>query len=148
MKKEHLKENEIQEYVFDFRNCNYSIIQHIDNCNTCKKAVTDYTLLSEGIKTQPEPLLEYDLAEMVMAKLPAVEKKPKREYNSSGLVALILGIIGATIYLFKNNISTLVKLNDIATYLIISIGAIIAVLWIADIVKSHNKKINSIYLQH
>lgn len=145
MKTVHLSDNDIQQYTFDFVNCEASIIEHINNCEPCKNASESYQLLSEGIKAQAEPQIVFNLADLVMEKLPApIAQKPSREYSLSLSIIISIGIIIVMLYSFKSNLVNLIEIKNISTYFIIMIGVFVAGLWSIDMIKSYNRKINII----
>jgi len=145
MKTTHLSDKKIQLYTFDLENCENSVIEHIDSCDVCKNAVDSYQLLSKTLKEQPKPNVDFNLTELVLDRLPQREHKPLRDYTIiSALIILGFGIIAIVLYSFKNSFINFVEIKDLTSYFIISVGVFIAILSSLDMIKSFNRKINTI----
>ena len=69
MKNKHIKEIEIQQFVLGKDDCDISIIEHINHCQKCKAEVDIYELLFAAIKNEPNPVFEFDIANLVMQQL-------------------------------------------------------------------------------
>lgn len=145
MKTRHITDKKIQLYTFDLDNCENIVIEHIDSCEICKNVSDSYLLLSKTLKEQPKPQLDFNLTELVLDKLPPKEHKPLRDFTIiSALIILGFGVIAIVLYSFKNRYINFVEIKNLTTYLIISVGVFIALLSSLDMIKSFNKKMNTI----
>jgi hypothetical protein len=91
MKKQHLSEEEIQEYTFDMEDRTLEIDQHIDVCEHCQEKVDTYKLLFSEIGREPAPVFDFNVAEHVLPQL----EKSKPEFSWTGLVIGCLAVVGA-----------------------------------------------------
>ena len=88
MKNKHLSEIEIQQYVLSKEDCDTNIIEHINHCQKCKAEVEIYELLFAAIKKEPNPVFEFDIANLVMQQLPEKQNFSFVKY----LIAILSGI--------------------------------------------------------
>ena len=145
MKTVHLSDNEIQQYTFDLVNCGDTIIEHINSCDMCKNVSENYRLLSKAIKEQPEPQVAFNLADLVLDKLPSpIAQKTTKDYSISFSIIISIGIVLMMVYALKSSLINLIDIKNITTYFIISIGVFVTALWSIDMVKSYNRKMNTI----
>lgn len=145
MKTTHLSDKEIQQYTFDIDKCESIIIEHIEACEICKDIADSYQLLSKTLSEQPRPHLDYNLAERLLVKLPSKNHKPLRDYTIiSALIILCFGIIAIVLYSFKNSLNNFSEIKNLTTYFIVSVGVFIALLSSLEMIKSFNRKINTI----
>lgn len=86
----HLSEEELQQYISDPEACAGSVIEHLGSCEACMGTAKTYRLLFAGIRQQPKPVFEFDLAELVIAQL----KQPKLTFSSNAWVVYLFATIG------------------------------------------------------
>ncbi|MDC1162051.1 hypothetical protein OAT18_01275 [Tenacibaculum sp.] len=144
MKIKHVNDQDIQQFAFDLVACKIEVAKHIQSCKTCKMRVEEYQLLSNTIKNQPEPVVEFNLAELVLNQLPlTIKEQPIYSYFVYFLIALSIGLVTSSLYYFKEFFLELFSnITTIFIYLIISITALISFVQSLDILRSFNKKIN------
>jgi uncharacterized membrane protein YidH (DUF202 family) len=102
--------------------------------------------LSNTIKDQPEPVLEFNLTELVLDQLPLSSKKESDyTYFIYFLIIVSVGVVVSSLYYFKgifidlfNNTNT----TAISTSFMVSVALLIIVALSLDLVRSFNKKIN------
>ena len=70
MTNKHLNDDEIQQYVLQKTECDGDIVKHVESCETCKIKAKQYDLLFEGIKQQEKPAFDFNIPDLVIAKLP------------------------------------------------------------------------------
>ena len=108
MTNKHLNEAELQQYVLQKTNGDTEIIEHIQNCTSCKIKAEQYNLLFEEIKQQEKPVFDFDLVDLVVAQLP---KSQQNVSNGKFVLYFIIfiALISACIvfYLFGNNLLNL-----------------------------------------
>lgn len=108
MTDKHLNDAEIQQYVFQKTNCGVDIIEHIQHCTNCKIKVEQYNLLFEGIKQQEKPVFDFNLADLVMQKLPKSQHKGSYEkLFSYFIISISFFFVCVVFYLFGNNLLNL-----------------------------------------
>ncbi|WP_109852020.1 hypothetical protein [Aquimarina sp. AU58] len=143
MKTQHPCDKDIQEYIFDTSNCSSDIIEHINSCEVCKKVSESYLLLSKELKSQPEPVLEFDLSELILDQLTFSKKESIYNYMLSFIIIMSIGITFFTIYIFRDVFSNMFSANiTISNYFIVSITTIISLFLGFDMYRSYYKKIN------
>lgn len=67
----HLSETALQQYALDESAAPMECREHIAACDNCRAEAMTYRLLFAGIKEQPEPAFDFDVAGLVLAQLPA-----------------------------------------------------------------------------
>lgn len=106
MKNVHLTDEEIQQYVLDSGNCNKELLVHISQCEHCQQQATQYQLLFAGIENQQNETFDFDIADLVMAKLP----QPEPVHDKSlvyAMLAIVAAMVGVMAYLFGNSTASL-----------------------------------------
>jgi hypothetical protein len=128
MMNSHPKEKEIQEYILDRESCPTQIVGHIESCLTCQEEVRNYQLLFAELKQEPAPSFDFDLAGMVLSKLPSPEPLMTTErFIFSFLVVFICLCLATPVYIFWPNI--LYMFSGIPVYFIYVIfGSAICIL--------------------
>lgn len=143
MKTTHPSDHDIQQYIFDVSECTTVIIAHISSCSICKMRAERYVSLSHAIKEQPEPSFDFDVSERVLQQLViAPKKEPSYDYFTYALIALSIGIVVFSLYLFKDIFMDLLTRSAALTYFIISIMLLISMVLCLDMLRSFNKKMN------
>ena len=128
MKNEHINEMEIQQYVLDKDDCDAIIIEHINHCPKCKAEVDIYELLFAAIKEEPNPVFEFDIANLVLQQLPEKQDFSIDKYLITLLSGVSIAFLLILIYLtnryyptFFNGISSIQFSLITVTILLISI---------------------------
>lgn len=145
MKIKHLSDEDIQEYALNPLECDIRISGHAGGCSECLLRVNEYRLIFDGIKEQPQPLFDFDLAELVVAQLPT--EKPKTKGVWAIYVALLIFVLlaGTGIYLFRDYVLAIFSgIGTFVLYLIITTVFTILVVLSMDMYKSFQKKIHSL----
>jgi hypothetical protein len=75
----HPSEEELQQYISAPEACAGSVLEHVDSCEACMGKAKAYRLLFEGIRQQPKPDFEFDLADLVIARLGQIGRASCRE---------------------------------------------------------------------
>ncbi|CAN5346760.1 hypothetical protein BH10BAC1_BH10BAC1_21430 [soil metagenome] len=146
MKNKHINEIEIQQYVLGKDDFDISIIEHINHCQKCKAEVELYKLLFAEIKKEPNPVFEFDLANLIMQQLPE-----KQNYAvDTFLIALLFGFLITTlsilIYVTNQYFPTLFTgISTIQFSLIVVTIILISIFLYADMNKNYKNKM--IFLQ-
>lgn len=107
MKKKHINEIEIQQYVLRKDDCDINIIEHINHCQKCKAEVEIYQLLFAEIKKQPDPVFEFDIANLVMQQLPEKQNFSFDKYLVALLSGVSITVLSISIYLIYQYFPTL-----------------------------------------
>ena len=129
MRTEHLTEEEVQQYALDAAATGSTqppapiagntepaaiiagsteLSAHLQSCAQCRARVADYRWLFAGIRQQPRPSFDGNLAAMVVAQLPP----PKLRFSWSAFFVTLLIIDGAGgiaigCYLFRAELAAL-----------------------------------------
>ena len=147
MKTIHVSDFTIQQFTFDPSECEAEILKHIHSCGTCKKRAESYLSLSNTIKEQPAPVLEFDLTTLVLDQLPtSLKKESAYNYFIYFLIAVSFGVVAVALYFFNESfIDLFSNTSAIPSYFMISVAMLILTALIIDNVKSFNKKINMLH---
>lgn len=143
MKQKHVNEIEIQQYVLRKDDCEITIIEHINHCQKCKAEVEVYELLFAEIKKKPNPVFEFDIANLVMQQLPEKQNFSFEKYLITLLSGVSITVLSILIYFTNkyfptvfNGISTIQFSLIMVTILLISIFIYI------DMNKSYKNQMN------
>ncbi len=144
MKMKHVNDHDIQQFAFDLSECKAEVIEHISSCKVCEMRVESYQSLSSVIKNQPDPIVEFNLSELVLEQLEiAPKKKPIYSYFIYFLIILSIGIILISLFYFNGIFINLLGSSAVTpAYFLISIVVLISFALGLDMVRSFNKKIN------
>jgi hypothetical protein len=119
MRKEHLSDIEIQQYVFQKEDCDSELVSHIHSCKICRSRAGQYTFLFEEVRQQEKPVFDFDLAGIVMEQLPQPEVVPEKTASRFLAFSVIFSVF-ALLYFGGNQL-----LNLFTTTKPLSIGLII-----------------------
>jgi hypothetical protein len=146
MKALHLTEEEIQEYALDNSALGMAEREHAGTCESCKASVAEYQLLFAGLKQQPQPAFDFDLPELVMAKLP--KPKPLASSGNSFIYVLVFAAIaltGVALYYFRSYIANLfTSITPLLIYLAATSIITLAVILSLDMYKNYHKKMRAL----
>lgn len=70
----HPPDSEIQAYSLDRRACAPETAEHIAQCASCAARVMNYTMLFSAVRDAPKPVIDFDVAGTVLARLPGYKK--------------------------------------------------------------------------
>ncbi len=142
----HLTDEEIQQYAFDRSSIENRITGHIHQCEDCKARAENYRLLFTGIKEQPQPSFDFDLAELVLSQLPQPKSKAlPGNFFVYLLVFVAISMAGILCYVFREYLFSLFA--GITPFLILLIGTtgiIVLIALSADMYKTYKKKMNTL----
>jgi len=146
MKALHLTDEEIQEYILDKPAVDLSAMEHASTCEECKERISAYLLLFAGIKQQPQPVFDFNLAELVIAQLPSM--KPAASPGNNFIYIFVMAAIaitGAAIYYFRTYIATLfTSITPLLIYLAATTIITLAVILSMDMYRNYNRKMRAL----
>jgi len=120
----HLSDEELQIFASDGQVPETGMMQHIENCTSCREQMAVYKLVFASIKEQPAVAFDFDLAAAVLQQLqPAATKKT----TSTFWPVIIVIFVAIALYLFRKNFLHLVT-GISAVFLLISIIACISII--------------------
>lgn len=140
---EHLSETIIQQYVLDKSMCDIFVHEHIPVCENCWARVKNYQLLFSEIKEIPKPVFEFDIAGLILTKLPSA--RGKFPWPVFTVMTIIIAGLAIFAYLFDDylkNIFTGVSMMLLC--LIIVSGLIILLFQSIDTYQKYQRKIDSL----
>jgi len=94
----HLTDEEVQLYTIDKKQCAIEVSEHVHLCKECKARVDIYLVLINGIRQQPQPAFDFELAAIVLKQLPA--KRPSTA-NDKLLTWIIIATISVYLILIS-----------------------------------------------
>lgn len=143
MKNLHATDLDIQKFTFDRIDCEPHLILHINACNECNEKVEAYLSLSNSIKDQPSPSLDYNLSNIILNQLPVnQELETSNGYLISFVLFSIVGLVIWSIYLCRDTFFYLLD-NTLTqqSYLLVSIVIFITLFLVYDQLRSFKKKV-------
>ncbi|MBA4849293.1 hypothetical protein [Emticicia sp. BO119] len=99
----HLTEAEMQQYALDSNSCTETIVTHINHCAYCQQEAMIYKLMFHRIEAQEKAVFDFDLTELVMARLPQEQTTHDKSFLYIITTAIII-MSGVVSYEFGNNI--------------------------------------------
>src|SRR5687768_11710850 len=115
MKKIHLTEEELQQYLLDQLLVRKESVSHLDGCEACRERLSVYQLLFTELARQEPAVFSFDLASMVVAKMaepaavgpdPAAvagtkmaEPAPRRAWFSALIILSVFGLAFPVVFL-------------------------------------------------
>ena len=143
MKNKHINEKEIQQYVLAKDDCDINILEHINHCQKCKAEVEIYELLFAAIKEEPNPIFEFDLADLVMQQLPEKQNFSFEKYLIAILSGILIAIISILIFLINRYFPTLFNgISSIQFSLIFVTILLISIYIYIDMNKNYKDQMN------
>lgn len=144
MNSEHLSEAEIQNYALGTAGPDQA--EHVDSCLICHSRVTNYSLIFSVMDELPEPVLDFDAAELVMSHLPQpTAVRGPGERGVYLIACLVLTLLGVPVYL---NIDDLLKmtsgLRPVTLYLVGLTTLVVLIFQVTESCRQHLKKINAL----
>ena len=139
----HLSDSDIQKFALHSNECDADILEHIQICEHCKSQVHAYGLIFSEIEEQSKPKFDFDLSELVLAKI----EQPKQQFDWNNLLipSIAIALVGLFFYLSKKYLLTL--LSDVSTmsiYLIAASMVTILILQGLEIYNKYNKQMNQL----
>jgi len=145
MKTEHLSEIEGQQYVLNKTNCERNIIEHIESCAECAAEAENYRLMFAAIKQQPKPVFDFDVSQLVLARLPQSKSSFSLNFLFYFLFAVALGSIGLLAYVFRQYLLKIFTgILPMVMYMIITITVAILIFQGIEIYRKYQKQMRSL----
>ena len=139
----HLSEPEIQQYVFDKMSCDTLTADHIQSCETCRIKAEAYQLIFAEIQELPEPVFDFNLADLVVGQL----SRPKTKSLFDNAVIYITTFVSIlltafAIYFFRDFLSgSLAVITPILLYLVITTSSSLLIFLGIDLFAKYNRRI-------
>lgn len=140
----HLTDEEVQLYAIDKKQRTIHVSEHVNLCKECKAKVDIYLVLINGIRQQPQPAFDFDLAATVLKQLPARSPGIANDKLLTWIFIFICaGLIGTVFYFFRGFLDNMFKgIASISIYLIvISAITVIAMLFV-EMYRKYKKEMN------
>lgn len=148
MKKKHINEIEIQQYVLRKADCDIIIIEHINHCQKCRAEVEVYELLFAEIKKEPNPVFDFDIANLVIQQLPEKQDFSFDKYLITLLSGVSITVLSIFIYLTNQYFPTVFNgISSIQFSLIMVTILLISIFLYIDMKRDYKSKMN-FSLQH
>lgn len=139
----HLSEEELQQYISEPGACAGSVIEHLGSCEVCIGKAKTYRLLFAGIRQQPRPSFEFDLADLVIARL----EKPITSYSFSSMGIYLYSIIGLAFVLTLSIlfdeflVSLFIRYSNLLLFLFIATTSIVLLFQCIEICGKYRRQI-------
>ena len=137
----HCTDEEIQQYAIAKEHGEKWIAGHIHVCSECRIKMEVYQLLITGIKQQPKPAFDFDLAAMVLQQLPLPKLKASTDkWLIWQLASIGLGFIGVAYYFLADYFDFLKEIQSILIYLIVITAITILAYVLMDMYKKYRQE--------
>lgn len=111
MKEEnHASDTQIQQYALSQARLDHSTVKHITQCAYCSGRVVWYQKIAGSVSATAGPVFDFELAQAVLAKLPA----PKRRQSTTLVLICCVAICGIAAGLYALHDLDVWLLNAIA----------------------------------
>ncbi|UKB82300.1 hypothetical protein LF887_14940 [Chryseobacterium sp. MEBOG06] len=124
MKNMHLSEIEIQQYVLNKADCDNVITKHILQCQKCQSEVEFYQLLFTEIKEIPNPVFDFDVADLVIKQLPQRKYLSLDKYFIALLSCISMILLCTLIFVINHYFPTVFGAISILNFLLILIPTV------------------------
>ena len=148
MKTEHLTDSEIQIYAYSQADSEPEIIKHVLSCESCRAKARSYRQLLHEIKEQRAPAFDFNLPDLVLARL-SKEKSPVRETKTLLYLTIpgVLAILAIPAYLYREYL--LILFTGISAIFLYITGVTALVIFIfqsMEAYKQYQRKSNALNL--
>lgn len=146
MIKEHLNEEEIQQYILHKEKCDAEMIKHLQDCETCKINAAHYHLLFIAIQQQEKAAFDFDLADVVIEQLPQSRYKTSNDTLFSFFIIFISVFFVFILFIsFKNSLLNFFKgIASISVALMITSILCLFIILLIDMYRKYQTRINSL----
>ncbi|MGU3377529.1 hypothetical protein [Chryseobacterium sp. M5A1_1a] len=127
MKNMHLSETEIQQYVLNKADCDNAITEHILQCPKCQSEVEFYQLLFTEIKEIPNPVFDFDVADLVIKQLPQRENLSLDKYFIALLSCISMILLCTLAFVINHYFPTVFRGISILYFLLVLMPTILII---------------------
>lgn len=144
MNKDHLSEEEIQQYALGKAGSN--TIKHIGSCTFCGAKAANYQLIFTEMDELPQKTFDFDAASLVLAQLPQPEPAPSRDEGwlylliFAALASISIPVYVYRLYFFK----VFTDILPVAMYLIVLVTLFILVFQGIEMFRKYQKQMNKL----
>ena len=142
----HLTDDEVQQYASDTSNCEPNIVEHVEQCDKCKVKAANYQLLFSEIKQQAVAVFDFNLSELVIAKLPSPKHRlyPENVFFFLMILATIV-LTGAALSYFRSYLTSLfTSTTPLVIYLTVTTVITLSMMLSIDMHKNYQKKMKAL----
>jgi hypothetical protein len=142
MNKDHLSEEEIQQYALGTVTLNAK--EHIGSCAICEVKAANYRLIFSAMDGLPQPAFDFDVASLVLAQLPQPETTPDTgERWFYVLIFAALASISVPVYIYRVYFFKMFTgILPAAMYLVILVTVFILVFQGIEMFRKYQKQLN------
>jgi hypothetical protein len=146
MNDKHLRDIDIQQFLFQESSPDPDIFRHIQHCEECGIKADQYRQIFEAAKEAKKPAFEFDLTELVMKQLPSNKSEISLRKSLIYLVLFIaIPAAGVLIYLFYTRFSILLTgISPFFVYLVATAMICLLLFQSIDIYMQYKKKMNAL----
>lgn len=144
MTTKHPSDTDIQQYALGV--APEDITGHVNGCSTCQAKAVLYCNLFIALRERPAPAFDFDVAALVLSRIPARRQRPSALPYLAALGMLApMGVIG---YLFREDLTGVFS-GAVPMFSWLTVTAIITILGVqgADMLKTYRKQMRE-FLQH
>lgn len=94
----HLTEAQLQLYADDMEAISLNLREHVTHCPHCQVKLENYRLMNSALKAMPTPAFDFDLAEQVLASIPAKKTPVAWVPLLAAITGVLLIVIMTSLY--------------------------------------------------
>lgn len=142
MNKDHLSEEEIQQYALGTVTLNAK--EHIGSCAICEAKAANYRLIFLAMDQLPQPAFDFDVASLILAQLPQPETTVAGDERWFYLLIFAaLASIGIPVYVYRLYFFKMFTgILPAALYLVILVTVFILVFQGVEMFRKYQKQLN------
>ena len=138
----HLTDDEVQLYVTEKKQCTPELVAHVHVCEECKAKTEVYQWVIKAIAQQPQPAFDFDLAGLVLQKLPPRKTTVAKDRLTTWILIFVsmisLAVLG---YYFLNYQANIFEgVATILIYLVAVSGITVIAALVFDMYKKYQKE--------
>ncbi|HEY4197117.1 MAG TPA: hypothetical protein VGM63_16360 [Mucilaginibacter sp.] len=144
MNERHLTEAEIQDCALG--TARTAQVEHLSACALCHTKVTNYRTIFAMVDELQQPALDFDVEELVMARLPhPAVISPSSERWAYLVVCFVLALLFVPLYLYRDELLKITRgMQPVALCLTGLTALVVLGFQVADLYRNHLRKINTL----
>lgn len=147
MLNKHLTDGEIQEFLLEGSQSDTGLAKHLEICPECRERVAAYELLFAGIGELEKPVFEFNLAELVVARLPGRQMETVRDRLPVFVLVFVAVLLIGMGFVFRQYLALLFAgMASLAIYLMIIGVMVMLAFFCLDMYKNYQRKMQALDL--
>lgn len=142
----HLSDTDIQLFSLGEAGFGPGVAEHISQCEFCAGKAKNYRWLFYALNDAPKPILDFDVADMVLAALPEHKKSPGLSDRFVYFIAFAaICILGTLALLFQKDVFGKFDESDLMAMYVLSIPIVGILIWQSyELYEKYRKKMRQL----